>query len=63
VRDLEARLLAEREEKAALVEDKAALQGRMMQLRDAGTVCVYVCVCVYLRAVYVCACLVCVEGL
>jgi len=38
VRDLEARLLAEREEKAALVEDKAALQGRLMQLRDAGTV-------------------------
>eukprot|EP00983_Pelagomonas_calceolata_P092847 1157713-Pelagomonas_calceolata.AAC.1 len=38
VRDLEARLLVEREEKAALVEDKAALQGRLMQLRDAGTV-------------------------
>uniref|UniRef100_A0A7S3VM07 Kinesin motor domain-containing protein n=1 Tax=Dunaliella tertiolecta TaxID=3047 RepID=A0A7S3VM07_DUNTE len=37
VRDLEARLLVEREEKAALVEDKAALQGRLMQLRDAGT--------------------------
>ncbi|KAF5831835.1 P-loop containing nucleoside triphosphate hydrolase protein [Dunaliella salina] len=37
VRDLEARLLVEREEKAALVEDKTALQGRLMQLRDAGT--------------------------
>lgn len=38
VRDLEARLLAEREEKGRLMEEKTALQARLMKLRDAGTV-------------------------
>ncbi len=38
VRDLEARLLAEREEKASLLEEKQALQARLMKLREAGTV-------------------------
>lgn len=38
VRDLEARLLAEREEKAALLEEKQAVQARLMKLREAGTV-------------------------
>ncbi|KIZ06413.1 Kinesin-like protein FLA10 [Monoraphidium neglectum] len=37
VRDMEARLLEEREEKAALAAEKAALQARLAKLKDAGT--------------------------
>ncbi|MEW5296845.1 MAG: hypothetical protein WDW36_000096 [Sanguina aurantia] len=37
VRDLEARLLSEREEKATLLEEKQALAARLMKLRDAGS--------------------------
>jgi hypothetical protein len=38
VRDLEARLLAEREEKGRLMDEKQALGARLAKLRDAGTV-------------------------
>ncbi|KAI8465646.1 MAG: P-loop containing nucleoside triphosphate hydrolase protein [Monoraphidium minutum] len=37
VRDMEARLLEEREEKAALAAEKGALQARLAKLKDAGT--------------------------
>ncbi len=38
VRDLEARLIAEREEKGRLMDEKQALGARLAKLRDAGTV-------------------------
>jgi hypothetical protein len=37
VRDLEARLLEEREEKASLLSEKQALAARLAKLKDAGT--------------------------
>jgi hypothetical protein len=37
LRDLEARLLQEREEKAVLAGEKSALMARLAKLKDAGT--------------------------